>query len=102
MKSKCSITAVTHARLTSCSFDSLKFIQTVEETFRNKSIMTVVTVAEAIVEECEYVESAQDPPPVALKPVSSSSSDAHQVKDPSCNFKLFHCLVYESLFLTSS
>lgn len=56
--------------------------------------MTVVTVAEAIVEECEYVESAQDPPPVALKPVSSSSSDAHQVKDPSCYFEVFHLLIH--------
>ena len=55
--------------------------------------MTVVSVAEAIVEECEYVESAQDPPPVALKPVSSSSSDAHQVKDPSYNFKIFPFLI---------
>lgn len=61
---------------------------------KNKSRMTVVTVAEAIVEECEYVESAQDPPPVALKPVSSSSSDAHQVKDPSCYFEVFHLLIH--------
>ena len=38
--------------------------------------MTVVSVAEKIVEECEYVESAEDPTPVPLKAEGSSSSDS--------------------------